>query len=36
MKITFSEIRKKRSEKKNNQIFNLLKIKNNINGYLEK
>ena len=33
MKITFSEIRKKRFEKKNNQIFNLLKINNDINGY---
>ena len=33
MKITFSEIRKKRIEKKNNQIFNLLKIRNDINGY---
>ena len=28
MKITFSEIRKKRFEKKNNHIFNLLKINN--------
>ena len=33
MKITFSEIRKKRFEKKNNHIFNLLKIRNDINGY---
>ena len=33
MKITFSEIRKKRLEKKNNHIFNLLKINNDINGY---
>ena len=33
MKITFSEIRKKRYEKKNNNIFNLLKIRNDINGY---
>ena len=33
MKITFSEIRKKRYEKKNNYIFNLLKIRNDINGY---
>ena len=33
MKITFSEIRKKRYEKKNNEIFNLLKIRNDINGY---
>ena len=33
MKITYSQIRKKRFEKKNNHIFNLLKIRNNINGY---
>ena len=33
MKITFSEIKKKRYEKKNNHIFNLLKIRNDINGY---
>ena len=33
MKITFSEIRKKRFGKKNNHIFNLLKIRNDINGY---
>ena len=33
MKITFSEIRKKRFEKNNNHIFNLLKIRNDINGY---
>ena len=33
MKITFSEIRKKRLEKKNNKIFNLLKIGNDINAY---
>ena len=33
MKITFSEIKKKRYEKKNNYIFNLLKIRNDINGY---
>ena len=33
MKITFSEIRKKRYEKKNNHIFNLLKTRNDINGY---
>ena len=33
MKITYQEIRKKRFEKKNNQIFNLLKINNDINGY---
>ena len=33
MKITFSKIRKKRFKKKNNHIFNLLKIRNDINGY---
>ena len=33
MKITFSEIRKKRFEKKNNHIFNRLKIRNDINEY---
>ena len=32
MKITFSEIKNKRL-KKNNHIFNLLKIRNDINGY---
>ena len=34
MKITFSEIRNKRLNKnKNNHIFNLLKLNNDINGY---
>ena len=34
MKITFSEIKSKRLNKnKNNHIFNLLKINNDINGY---
>ena len=34
MKITFSEIRNRRLNKnKNNHIFNLLKINNDINGY---
>ena len=33
MKITFSEIRKKRFEKNYNHIFNLLEIRNDINGY---
>ena len=34
MKITFSEIKNKRLTKnKNNYIFNLLKINNDINGY---
>ena len=32
MKITFSEIKNKRLNK-NNNIFNLLKINNDINGY---
>ena len=34
MKITFSEIKNKRINKnKNNNIFNLFKINNDINGY---
>ena len=33
MKITFLENKKKRFDKKNNHIFNLLKIRNDINGY---
>ena len=34
MKITFLEIKNKRRNKnKNNNIFNLLKINNDINGY---
>ena len=33
MKITFSEIKNKRLNNNNNNIFNLLTINNNINGY---